>query len=97
MPRSYVTQHRAHLPRRPDPRRFRPMKRGGFSLLDIPFWAVTIVAAAWLPHHTHGVAELVAALAALGIVGGVTVSMIKILIHRRRSKPMVESGDEPFC
>lgn len=92
----YIT-HRSDKPvSQPDPRPFRPMRRGGFSPLDLPFWAVAIGGAAWLPHHVNDLAELIGGLAGLGIAGGIAVSFVKLWLHRRQSKPMISPADQPF-
>lgn len=96
MPDRYVTPRCEGRLSQPDPRPFRPMRRGGFSPLDLPFWAVAIGAAAWLPRHLHSLSEVIAALAGIGIVGGIAVSSIKLLLHRRQSKPMISPADQTF-
>lgn len=92
----YVTPRHDGRVSRPDPRPFKPMRRGGFSPLDLPVWAAAIIGAAWIPHHVHSLGLALVAMAGVGIVGGVTVSAIKLLIHRQQSKPMVSLDDQPF-
>lgn len=97
MPNRYVVPRADKPVSRPDPRPFRPMRRGGFSPLDLPIWAIAIVGADWIPRHVHPLGLAIAALAAIGITGGIIVSMIRIRVHAHQSKPMLAPGDDqPF-
>lgn len=90
----YVTLHHEGRVSRPDPRPLRPMRRGGFSPLDLPIWAIAIVGADWIPRHVHPLGLAIAAMAAIGITGGIIVSMIRIRVHAHRSKPMLTPDDD---